>query len=291
MRSFDPRYSPRYRPSRSRSSTVLGAVGSLVRGRGLVVALLGFLVVLLVIAGTRGDDGPSDADAIRSGVDGALARAGYDAVETAVNGQRVTLTGQVPTDADVFAAGQVALSVEDAVDIDNQLTAAGAPPVDDVIDPGEATDLEITIQHQLTRVATLDPIRFDTGSIDIVPESLATLAEVAGILNQNPSLRVEIRGYTDSDGDPAENLARSQSRADAVLAALAGLQVDGTRLVALGYGDADPIAPNETQEGKERNRRIEFRILTGDAPVSPVTPTTTTTAAASTAPAATVPSG
>ena len=68
-------------------------------------------------------------------------------------------------------------------------------------------------------------------------------------------------GHTDSDGLPEENELLSQSRAEAVVTALVAQGVESERLDAVGFGDTQPIASNETGEGKARNRRIEFLLL------------------------------
>jgi OOP family OmpA-OmpF porin len=76
-----------------------------------------------------------------------------------------------------------------------------------------------------------------------------------------PDVAVEIRGYTDSSGSDALNLRLSQERADAVKTYLVERGVDASRLVAKGYGEADPIANNDTPEGRTQNRRVEMHRL------------------------------
>ena len=78
----------------------------------------------------------------------------------------------------------------------------------------------------------------------------------------NPTIRIEVGGHTDSDGVSEENELLSQARADAVVVSLTSKGVEADRLIARGFGDAQPIASNETGEGKAQNRRIEFLILT-----------------------------
>ena len=72
---------------------------------------------------------------------------------------------------------------------------------------------------------------------------------------------LEIAGYTDNTGDAALNLALSQKRAEAVREAFIKYGADPDMLVAKGYGDADPIASNDTPEGRLKNRRIEYHVL------------------------------
>ncbi|HLF10962.1 MAG TPA: OmpA family protein, partial [Gammaproteobacteria bacterium] len=76
-----------------------------------------------------------------------------------------------------------------------------------------------------------------------------------------PNLRAEIGGHTDSNGSDAYNLNLSQQRANSVLTFLAGQGIDRSRLVARGYGEGQPVADNGTDAGRERNRRVEFRVL------------------------------
>jgi len=129
-----------------------------------------------------------------------------------------------------------------------------------VVGGGVSTEALI-LQSRIAQAAALDPITFQTGSTELTPESARTITEIAQILADNPSARIEVGGHTDSDGEPEANELLSQTRADAVVAALVGAGVETERLAAVGYGDSIPIASNETGEGKARNRRIEFLLL------------------------------
>jgi outer membrane protein OmpA-like peptidoglycan-associated protein len=101
-------------------------------------------------------------------------------------------------------------------------------------------------------------INFDTDKATIRPESMGTINQIKQVLTNNPDLKFEIDGYTDSSGVAAHNLTLSQQRADAVRAELIALGVAPDRLTAKGYGDAKPMADNATPEGKANNRRVEF---------------------------------
>ena len=96
-----------------------------------------------------------------------------------------------------------------------------------------------------------------------VPESMAPFLKTAAAdLKQLKAGHVlEIAGYTDNTGDAALNLALSQKRAEAVREALIKYGADPDMLVAKGYGEADPIASNDTPEGRLKNRRIEYHVL------------------------------
>jgi outer membrane protein OmpA-like peptidoglycan-associated protein len=96
-----------------------------------------------------------------------------------------------------------------------------------------------------------------------VPESMAPFLKTAAAdLKQLKAGHVlEIAGYTDNTGDAALNLALSQKRAEAVREALIKYGADPDMLVAKGYGAADPIASNDSADGRERNRRIEYHVV------------------------------
>ena len=113
------------------------------------------------------------------------------------------------------------------------------------------------------RVAGLErrnAITFRSGSATLTEDSLPVIDELAADLNICPEASVHIEGHTDSDGAEDLNLALSVSRAEAVVGALIERNVDIERLYAEGYGESQPIADNETREGKAANRRIAFSI-------------------------------
>lgn len=95
------------------------------------------------------------------------------------------------------------------------------------------------------------------------------MGALADVLKDCPGMKMEISGHTDAQGSEEGNRALSQARAEAVLLALQGRGVDVTGMVAKGYGEATPIADNETDAGREANRRIEFTPLSGAKPTRP----------------------
>ncbi|MDZ7263618.1 MAG: OmpA family protein [candidate division KSB1 bacterium] len=104
----------------------------------------------------------------------------------------------------------------------------------------------------------LKGVNFETGSATLTSESYAILDEVIAGLRDNKDVSIEIRGYTDSQGAAAANQKLSERRANTVLQYLIANGIEPTRLKAVGYGEKDPIAPNNTPEGRAQNRRIEF---------------------------------
>jgi outer membrane protein OmpA-like peptidoglycan-associated protein len=102
-------------------------------------------------------------------------------------------------------------------------------------------------------------ILFDVNSASMRAESYGTLKEIAGVLQENAALKVQIVGHTDSDGDTAANLDLSRRRAASVRDVLAKeFSIDAGRLDTDGKGEAEPIDKNETPAGKANNRRVEF---------------------------------
>jgi outer membrane protein OmpA-like peptidoglycan-associated protein len=105
-------------------------------------------------------------------------------------------------------------------------------------------------------------ISFASGGAEVPASMTDFLQKAAADLKQLPKGHVvEIAGYTDSTGDEAFNVGLSQRRAEAVREALVKFGADPDMLIAKGYGSADPIASNDTPEGRRRNRRIEYHIV------------------------------
>ncbi|MEP5779941.1 MAG: OmpA family protein, partial [Hyphomicrobiales bacterium] len=122
-------------------------------------------------------------------------------------------------------------------------------------------------EAQCAAAATLRAqfILFDTNKAVIKPESETALDDIAAILASCRGSSFEIAGHTDNDASEDYNTALSQRRVDAVLVALRERDVDTSGFVTKGYGESQPIAPNDTAEGKARNRRVEFNVIEGES--------------------------
>jgi OOP family OmpA-OmpF porin len=102
-------------------------------------------------------------------------------------------------------------------------------------------------------------VYFDSGKADIKPESTPSLTEMAKLLQQDGKLKVHIVGHTDNQGSPAYNVDLSQKRAEAVVKALAtDYRIDTKRLNAKGVASYAPVASNNLEAGREKNRRVEI---------------------------------
>lgn len=106
----------------------------------------------------------------------------------------------------------------------------------------------------------LNDIYYRTNSAQLQTISLAVVQQFAQYLKENPDIKVKIAGYTDNVGDDKSNLALSSDRAFTVMQVLIKAGVKAARLSFQGYGSANPIASNDTEEGRQKNRRTEFII-------------------------------
>ena len=105
-----------------------------------------------------------------------------------------------------------------------------------------------------------DRINFASGSSNLSEESSEQLNNVAEIMKAFPNVKLKVGGYTDNTGSNEVNMKISKSRADSVKAKIVSMGVDGARLVTEGYGPNNPIASNDTEEGRAQNRRISLRV-------------------------------
>lgn len=123
------------------------------------------------------------------------------------------------------------------------------------------SDRQVVALHD-DRIEILDKVYFTPGTTRIQPRSTRLLNQVANVLKSHPELlKLEIEGHTDDRGSIAMNTRLSLARARAVVQALMRRGVSPTRLVAKGAGPSRPVADNRTRQGREKNRRVEFRVI------------------------------
>jgi outer membrane protein OmpA-like peptidoglycan-associated protein len=113
-----------------------------------------------------------------------------------------------------------------------------------------------------SNIAIMDKVQFETGKAELLPVSHALLDEVAKMLKDNPQVElISVEGHTDSTGTPEINRKLSQARAESVAKYLSSKGVKAARMEPKGFGPDRPIADNETDAGRDANRRVEFNIL------------------------------
>lgn len=123
-------------------------------------------------------------------------------------------------------------------------------------------DLDIRLQPiQVGQSIVLNNIFYETGKFNLLPSSEAELHHLVTFLKQNSKIKVEIGSHTDNVGTDQSNLLLSQNRCDEVRKYLISKGIDPTRISAMGYGETKPVASNDTEVGRSKNRRTEFKIV------------------------------
>ncbi|MFI5201093.1 MAG: OmpA family protein [Candidatus Kapaibacterium sp.] len=144
--------------------------------------------------------------------------------------------------------------------------APGYVPVSENLDLTKVTEYQeierdlMLVPIEKGEIVRLNNIFFETAKAELRPESFAELDRVVRLLEDNPSMEIAIGGHTDNVGTAAINNALSQSRAQAVANYLVSKGISVKRLRVKGYGDTKPVASNDTDAGRQQNRRVEFTI-------------------------------
>lgn len=148
-----------------------------------------------------------------------------------------------------LTVGAPEASGDEASDAANQVESSGS------------TDAEVVGAEEALREAlSIGQVEFESGTSTLTPQSREILDAAATVFTRFPSVGAEVQGHTDSQGADATNQALSQTRAEAVRDYLVGQGVDAAQLTPRGYGEAEPIADNDTAEGRARNRRVVFSL-------------------------------
>ena len=113
-------------------------------------------------------------------------------------------------------------------------------------------------------------VNFELNSAKLTMNAETILNDVATTLTSSPGFNVELQGHTDSTGSDSYNMNLSQNRAKSVKNYLVGNGVDSGRLTATGYGEEQPVASNDTSEGRAENRRVELKVLGSDTVAEPM---------------------
>lgn len=158
-------------------------------------------------------------------------------------------------DARAEAARLLASKLGEAEGFALDITYEAPPEPEDKIKPAELCEAELSTVQAGAKIA------FEPGSATVSGDSRETIDAIVEILAGCGELRLEIQGHTDSQGREEMNQNLSQARAQSVLNELRARRVLTSTYTAKGYGESTPIADNETEEGREANRRIEFRLL------------------------------
>jgi outer membrane protein OmpA-like peptidoglycan-associated protein/outer membrane protein assembly factor BamB len=135
-------------------------------------------------------------------------------------------------------------------------------PNEKAIDDLSLQSLEVSLpKAKKGETLTVESIYFRIESANLETESIPTLRKLLAMLTENPAIRIEIAGHTDSTGSKEFNMKLSRARAESVASWLVRNGVLSTRLSTIGYGDTKPVTGNDTPEGRRKNRRTEIRIV------------------------------
>ncbi len=123
-------------------------------------------------------------------------------------------------------------------------------------------DADELVQLEGDRIIVQESVKFDTGLAVLGPRAKELLGAVAKLLKRSTAVTLlSIEGYADASGEAEQNQSLSQHRADGVRDYLISQGIDGGRLVAKGFGTENPVASNDTEDGRAQNRRVEFHVL------------------------------
>lgn len=169
-------------------------------------------------------------------------------------GGSISLIGQVPTQADKDKVYQDAVKAcPPNTTINNLLTISGQKSLSE-----DQAKVQVKLNEQLAGKI----IEFETGKDQLTDKGKAVLDELAVIFKGSTD-NLQIDGHTDNQGNPAANKSLSERRAETVKKYLVAKALDANRFTTKGFGQEKPIADNNTEDGKQRNRRIEFQVLGG----------------------------
>lgn len=147
--------------------------------------------------------------------------------------------------------------------INGQINVAGDPPP--IPAPPKPVEKPKRVEIRDNKIQINEKIQFELAKATIKEESHSLLDEVVQVIKDNPRIKkIAIEGHASSDGDDAFNMKLSDDRAKSVRAYLTGHGIAKDRLTAQGFGEEKPIADNETEEGRQKNRRVEFNIVEQD---------------------------
>lgn len=221
--------------------------------RSLILGLLALVILCVLCLWCRA---PAIEDDLRGKALICVEDAGVDTGVLAVSGRDVTLEGAIAS-----------LGVGDAVEaciaaipgirvVHNNLQIVAPVKAPEPAEPAIVDTPKVNLDELLAgKVA-----EFATDSSDLTAQARSVLDEVAAIMKANPG-RVEIEGFADSRQTQKYNLWLTQRRAESVQHYLVAQGVDAGRLTSVGLGETEPIASNNTAEGQQDNRRVEFHAL------------------------------
>ena len=114
---------------------------------------------------------------------------------------------------------------------------------------------------EIGKFVTLDNVQFETGKVTLKPESADQIETLLMLMNSNPKMEIELAGHTDNTGGKTTSLELSEQRVEEVKRVLVEKGIHKKRIKGVGYGGTQPVASNRDEEGRTKNRRVEFKII------------------------------
>lgn len=173
------------------------------------------------------------------------------------SGKKYTATSNKSGKCDVIVLrGDVYEVMVQAIGDDQQKTNVTIPA-----GPDGEVEADLNIQFELPMKITLTNVLFESGKAVLQTSSYKSLNELALFMKRKVSMEIRIEGYTDDVGEEQANKILSQNRAETVMKYLVGKGIAARRMSALGKGEEEPVASNDTEAGRRKNRRTEIHIV------------------------------
>jgi len=182
-------------------------------------------------------------------------------LDATISGENVTANKKL--ESSEKAKGEYIIKARDDDKLNLKITCKGYRNLDTtIIFDNNKLELNASLQpFEVKKEIKVKNFTFETGSAVIKKESYEELDRLVALMNEYPTMRIQISAHTDNLGKPAANLSLSQKRAQSVVTYLTTKGIDATRLVAKGFGLTKPIVANNTPENRAKNRRVEIDIL------------------------------
>ncbi len=210
-------------------------------------------------------EGITGSDDRVAGLAGALSAMGPGIISgtATLSGEDLNVNAEVADDAAKDGLDAILASVDDVANVSGTITAP-APP-ETTVAPAEPAELTLdeeveALQSELDALQQeiSETVVFASADATLTDEAKATLDKVVAAMQRYQLPVVEVEGHTDSQGDDAYNQNLSQLRSDSVREYLESQGIDLSRLQSNGYGEDRPVADNETEDGRQQNRRVQF---------------------------------
>ncbi|MDC0948895.1 OmpA family protein [Gammaproteobacteria bacterium] len=212
---------------------------------------------LEVDSSQRALNSPDDLTALIDGLWGS------QAPQLSIDGGVLRIVATVASEAerDSLLDDATALAEANGLRVDDGITVSASAALGEALVAAPSDEDVAAAQDRLSQL-DLPTLEFVTNEATLTPVSRQRIAGLIELMRSYPTLRIEVIGHTDSVGDAEFNRALSQRRAEAIKGVLVESGINAGRVVATGRGETQPVADNTTASGRQRNRRIETRIVT-----------------------------